>query len=92
MDSAVRQSAERISEVAVNEGVDVGEKFPGYAAYDTPLEDIYGGNVERLKELKRRVDPLEGSSFDEPGFFKGLDVFIYMFFVDVDCFPNYFFC
>jgi len=64
MHNAVRQSAERVCEVAVREGVDVG-KFPGYAAYDTTLEDIYGGNVQRLKELKKRVDPLDVMSLAE---------------------------
>ena len=55
--SAVKQSAERIREVALTEGQDVGAKFPGYAAYDTPLKDIYGENLPRLQELKASVDP-----------------------------------
>ena len=55
--SAVKQSTEQILKVAVSEGQKVGAKFLGNAAYDTPLEDIYGGNVPRLKALKKRVDP-----------------------------------
>ena len=55
--SAVKQSAEQIRQVALREGQDVGKKFPSLAVYDTPLEDIYGGNVPRLQALKQRVDP-----------------------------------
>ena len=55
--SAVKQSAEQIRKVAMAEGQNVGGKFPGYAIYDTPLEDIYGGNLQRLRALKKRVDP-----------------------------------
>ena len=55
--SAVKQSAEQIRQVALHEGLVLGEKSPGAAAYDTSLEDIYGGNLQRLKVLKQRVDP-----------------------------------
>ena len=55
--SAVKQSTERIREVAVLEGQDVGKKSPALAAYDTQLMDMYGGNVPRLQALKQRVDP-----------------------------------
>ena len=51
------QRTERIRSVAVLEGQVVRRKFLGNVAYDTPLEDIYGGNVQRLKGLKQRVDP-----------------------------------
>ena len=55
--SAVKQSAEQIRQVALREGQNVGGKFPSLAAYDTALQDIYGGNVARLKALKQTVDP-----------------------------------
>ncbi|KIY62385.1 hypothetical protein CYLTODRAFT_361562, partial [Cylindrobasidium torrendii FP15055 ss-10] len=31
--------------------------YPNYAIFDTPLEKIYGVNLEKLKEVKARVDP-----------------------------------
>ena len=42
--------------MVLHEGQDVGEKSPGIATYDSPLEDIYGENVPRLQALKQRVD------------------------------------
>ena len=55
--NAVKQSAERIRAIATSEGHDVGPKSPGTAAYDTLLEDMYGGNVPRLMAFKASVDP-----------------------------------
>ena len=31
--------------------------YPNYAVYGTPLEAMYGKNVERLREIKRKYDP-----------------------------------
>ena len=31
--------------------------YPNYATWDAPLERIYGPNLEKLREVKRRVDP-----------------------------------
>ncbi|KAF8486357.1 FAD-binding domain-containing protein [Russula ochroleuca] len=31
--------------------------YPNYALFGTPLEDMYGGNVERLQKIKAAVDP-----------------------------------
>ena len=28
-----------------------------YALFDTPLKDMYGGNVPKLREIKAEVDP-----------------------------------
>jgi len=56
---AIRQSTNRIRDVALREGQDVGNaaKYPNYAIFDTPLEEIYGVNLNRLRKLKNRVDP-----------------------------------
>ena len=31
--------------------------YPNYAIYDTPLENLYGGNLAALRSLKTAVDP-----------------------------------
>ncbi|KAI0303852.1 hypothetical protein BC826DRAFT_1100810 [Russula brevipes] len=33
------------------------QAYVNYALFDTPLEDIYGGNVERLREIRAVIDP-----------------------------------
>jgi hypothetical protein len=57
---AIKASAENIRAIAIAEGqqsiVDA-PVYPNYAVYDTPLERMYLKNVDRLKALKRRVDP-----------------------------------
>ena len=58
--NAVRESTSLITQAAIKEGQDIqhAAKYPNYAMYDTPLEEMYGKkNLERLKELKKRVDP-----------------------------------
>ena len=59
MYAAARQSAARLTQVAVSEGQDVADAalYNNYAIFDTPLERIYGGNVERLRALKTQYDP-----------------------------------
>ncbi len=32
-------------------------KYVNYALFGTPLEDIYGGNLERLREIRAAIDP-----------------------------------
>jgi hypothetical protein len=31
--------------------------YPNYALKDTPVEKLYLGNTEELRELRKRVDP-----------------------------------
>ncbi len=56
---AIRQSAARIRDVAIQDGQDIANAplYPNYAMFDTPLSDMYGGNVDKLRWLRRRVDP-----------------------------------
>jgi len=56
---AIRQSAIRIRDVAIDDGQDIANAplYPNYAIFDTPLKDMYGANVDKLHGLKRRVDP-----------------------------------
>ena len=56
----IKQSTQRIKEAAIRDGqLGVAEApvYPNYALSDTPLEDIYGDNVTKLRMLKERVDP-----------------------------------
>jgi len=32
-------------------------RYPNYALYGTPLEQMYGKNVERLRKIKKKYDP-----------------------------------
>ncbi|KAF8636975.1 hypothetical protein AX17_003122 [Amanita inopinata Kibby_2008] len=56
---AIRESAAYIRSVAISEGLSTPDapKYPNYALFDTPLRDMYGDNVARLKDIRSRVDP-----------------------------------
>jgi hypothetical protein len=56
---AIRQSAASIKAKAIAEGQNVAEAavYTNYATFDTPLKDIYGNNVGRLKKIKATYDP-----------------------------------
>jgi hypothetical protein len=56
---AIRQSADRIRDLAIAEGQDIANAplYGNYALYDTPVEDIYGHNVAQLRAIKSLVDP-----------------------------------
>ncbi|KAG6853000.1 hypothetical protein C0991_007652 [Blastosporella zonata] len=58
---AIRQSASRIRQAAASEEGQaiVGEAavYPNYAHFDTPLEGLYGANLQRLRNLRHVVDP-----------------------------------
>ncbi|KAJ3746735.1 FAD-binding domain-containing protein [Lentinula detonsa] len=58
--SAIKQSANQITAVALAEGqagVDSAPLYPNYAIYDTPLERLYGDNVAKMQSVKAIVDP-----------------------------------
>lgn len=59
MHDAIKQSAAHLTQVAINEGQDIGNapKYGNYAIYDTPLDRIFGDNLPRLKEIKAKYDP-----------------------------------
>ena len=48
-----------MAEVAQSEGQDVADAalYGNYAMFDTPLERIYGANVDGLRAVKARHDP-----------------------------------
>ncbi|KAJ7082665.1 FAD dependent oxidoreductase [Mycena belliarum] len=57
--AALRRSAAHLTQVALAEGQAIADAplYPNYALFDTPLERMYGANVERLRAIKGRVDP-----------------------------------
>ncbi|KAI0062516.1 FAD-binding domain-containing protein [Artomyces pyxidatus] len=59
MHDALSQYTHNILAAAAAEGQDLrgAAYYPAYALYDTPLEDLYGSNVARLKAIKKKYDP-----------------------------------
>ena len=59
MTSAIRESGNSLSAAALKDGQDVehASVYPNYALFDTPLEDMYGQNVPRLRAVRRSIDP-----------------------------------
>jgi hypothetical protein len=55
---ALRNFADAIRDVALADGQDVSHaaKYVNYALFGTPLEDMYGGNVERLRRIRAAID------------------------------------
>jgi hypothetical protein len=56
---ALRNFADTIRDVALADGQNVSHaaKYVNYALFGTPLEDMYGGNVERLRKIRAAIDP-----------------------------------
>lgn len=56
---AVRESTRVLEQVAsqLGERDAAASVYSNYAIFDTPLQDIYGGKVARLKAIKANVDP-----------------------------------
>ncbi|KAI9449065.1 FAD dependent oxidoreductase [Lactarius psammicola] len=59
MTRAIRESADSLRATALKDGQDVkhASVYPNYALFDTPLKDMYGKNVPRLRALRRAIDP-----------------------------------
>jgi hypothetical protein len=56
---ALRNMSDTIHAAALADGQNVSHAavYPNYALFGTPLEDMYGGNVERLRKIKAAIDP-----------------------------------
>jgi hypothetical protein len=56
---ALRNFADAIRDAALADGQNVSHaaKYVNYALFSTPLEDMYGGNVERLRRIRAMTDP-----------------------------------
>lgn len=58
MHDAVGQSTNQLKATAIADGQNIVDTplYPNYAPYDTPLELLYGSNVNRLQGIKRAID------------------------------------
>ncbi|KAF8337005.1 FAD-binding domain-containing protein [Cantharellus anzutake] len=56
----IKQTAANIAAAAKAEGQDIDSLtlYPNNCLADTPLEKMYGNNVQRLKKIKEKYDPL----------------------------------
>jgi hypothetical protein len=56
---AIRNMSSSIHAAALADGQNVSHaaKYVNYALFGTPLEDMYGGNVERLRKIRAEIDP-----------------------------------
>jgi len=59
MADALRNISHNIHTTAVDDGQNVSHAalYVNYALYGTPLKDMYGGNVERLRAIRAAIDP-----------------------------------
>ncbi len=59
MARVLRSISDTIRDVAVAEGQNVSHaaKYPNYALFGTPLENMYGRNLERLHKIRVAIDP-----------------------------------
>ena len=57
--SALRNISGIIHAAALADGQNVSHAavYVNYALYGTPLKDMYGGNVGRLREIRAVIDP-----------------------------------
>jgi hypothetical protein len=57
--SALIEVQAAIHNVAVAEGQNVANaaKYVNYALFDTPLENLYGKNLKRLRKIRKAIDP-----------------------------------
>ena len=59
MENAAIQSASQLASVAASEGQGIADAglYGNYAIYSTPLERIYGNNLQLMRTLKQQYDP-----------------------------------
>jgi Berberine and berberine like len=56
---ALRNMTSTVHAAALADGQNVSHVavYPNNALFGTPLEDMYGGNVERLRKIRAAIDP-----------------------------------
>lgn len=53
--------ASRLRAAAISQGQNIPKDaptYPNYALYDTPIEQIFGSNLPKLRNLKKEIDPM----------------------------------
>lgn len=57
----IKSTYDTILQIALNDGQDVGGskqiRYPNYAIDDTPLSQMYGNNLDKLKNIRKTWDP-----------------------------------
>ena len=56
---ALHNQSDAVHSAALSDGQNLSHAavYVNYALFDTPLEDMYGGNVPKLREIKAEIDP-----------------------------------
>ena len=56
---AIREQSTALHNAALADGQNVSHAavYMNYALFDTPLEDIYGANLPRLRKIRSEIDP-----------------------------------
>ncbi|KAI9465691.1 FAD-binding domain-containing protein [Lactarius psammicola] len=59
MARALRQNTDLARAAVLADGQNVSHAaiYPNYALFDTPLKDMYGANVPRLRKIRAKIDP-----------------------------------
>ena len=59
MASALRQHADQARAAVLADGQDLSDAavYVNYALFGTPLQDMYGANVPRLRNIRAEIDP-----------------------------------
>ncbi|KAN0133066.1 FAD-binding domain containing protein [Lactarius tabidus] len=55
----VNNISDSVTAAAIADGQNLtnAARYPNYALFDTPLEDLYGANLPRLRAIKKVIDP-----------------------------------
>jgi hypothetical protein len=55
----VNNISDSVTAAAIADGQNLtnAARYPNYALFDTPLEDLYGANLPRLRTIKKVIDP-----------------------------------
>lgn len=57
----IQEVANSLLQAAIDDGQDVGGakqiRYPNYVIQNTSLSELYGNNVQRLKNIRQSVDP-----------------------------------
>ena len=55
----LRQNTEEARAAVLADGQDLSHAavYVNYALFDTPLKEMYGANVLRLRKIRARIDP-----------------------------------